>query len=233
MMEKDKENTQEKINEPENLEEINEDNFNEKNIKVKEEDIEENQEVKEEDVEETEEEKLKEEIKRLKEEKIRVLAEMENLRKRFDREKIDSIKYGSANFARDILSPGDNLERALSAINNEEDHPKSIKNLIEGLLMVKKELSSALEKNGIEKIDTLDKKFDPNLHQAMMEIENNEIEEGIVVQEIQTGYMMHDRLLRPAMVGVSKKSKQESDIDTEVDQKLQSDKKNIEKDQKN
>ena len=124
-----------------------EDNLNEESIDV----------VKE----ETGEEILKEEIKILKEEKIRVLAEMENLRKRFEREKIDSIKYGSVNFARDILSPGDNLERALSAINEEDEHPQSIKNLIEGLLMVKKELSTALEKNGITKIDSLDKKFDP------------------------------------------------------------------------
>ena len=155
-----------------------------------------------------EEEKLQEEIRSLKEDKIRVLAEMENLRKRFDREKIDSIKYGSVNFARDILSPGDNLERALSAINQEEDHSQSIRNLIEGLKMVQKELSSALEKNGISKINSINEKFDPNLHQAMMEVERDDIEEGIVVQEIQTGYMMHDRLLRPAMVGVSKKSQQ-------------------------
>ena len=97
--------------------------------------------------------------------------------------------------------------------------------------MVKKELSSALEKNGITKIDTLNSKFDPNLHQAMMEIENNDLEEGVVVQEIQTGYMMYDRLLRPAMVGVSKKTKQESK--TAKDQDLKSDKKNIEKDSKN
>ena len=156
-----------------------------------------------------EEEKLLEEIRSLKEEKIRVLAEMENLRKRFDREKIDSIKYGSVNFARDILSPGDNLERALSAINQEDDHSQSIKNLIEGLKMVQKELSSALEKNGINKINTKNQKFDPNLHQAMMEVERHDLDEGIVVQEIQTGYMMHDRLLRPAMVGVSKKPKQD------------------------
>ena len=157
---------------------------------------------------ENEEEKLQEEIRNLKEDKIRVLAEMENLRKRFDREKIDSIKYGSVSFARDILSPGDNLERALSAINQEEDHSQSIRNLIEGLKMVQKELSSALEKNGISKINSINEKFDPNLHQAMMEVERDDIEEGIVVQEIQTGYMMHDRLLRPAMVGVSKKSQQ-------------------------
>ena len=84
----------------------------------------------EEDSQDTEEDVLREEIKTLKEEKIRVLAEMENLRKRFEREKIDSIKYGSVNFARDILSPGDNLERALSAINEEEEHSQSIKNLI-------------------------------------------------------------------------------------------------------
>ena len=162
----------------------------------------------EEESEESEQEKLQEEIRTLKEDKIRVLAEMENLRKRFDREKIDSIKYGSVNFARDILSPGDNLERALSAINQEEDHPQSIKNLIEGLKMVQKEFSSALEKNGISKINSMNEKFDPNLHQAMMEVERDDLDEGIVVQEIQTGYMMHDRLLRPAMVGVSKKPKQ-------------------------
>ena len=229
-MEKDKEEINDEVNETnqsKNLEESNEENTNEKNSENKEE----NAELLEESTEETEEEKLKEEIKTLKEEKIRVLAEMENLRKRFDREKIDSIKYGSVNFARDILSPGDNLERALSAINKEEDHPESIKNLIEGLLMVKKELSSALEKNGITKIDTLNKKFNPNLHQAMMEIENNDLDEGTVVQEIQTGYMMHDRLLRPAMVGVSKKSKQENE--TAADQNSSSHKTNIEKDAEN
>jgi len=229
-MEKDKEEINDEVsetNQSENLEESNEENTNEKNSENKEE----NAELLEESTEETEEEKLKEDIKTLKEEKIRVLAEMENLRKRFDREKIDSIKYGSVNFARDILSPGDNLERALSAINKEEDHPQSIKNLIEGLLMVKKELSSALEKNGITKIDTLNKKFNPNLHQAMMEIENNDLDEGTVVQEIQTGYMMHDRLLRPAMVGVSKKSKQESE--TAADQDSSSHKTNIEKDVEN
>ena len=229
-MEKDKENNKDEIsetNQSENLEEISEENTSDTNIQNEEE----NGEPIDEDVKETEEEKLKEEIKTLKEEKIRVLAEMENLRKRFDKEKVDSIKYGSVNFARDILSPGDNLERALSAIKKEEEHPQSIKNLIEGLLMVKKELSSALEKNGITKIDTLNSKFDPNLHQAMMEIENNDLEEGVVVQEIQTGYMMYDRLLRPAMVGVSKKTKQESE--SSKDQDLKPDKKNIEKDSKN
>ena len=229
---KDKEKEQNKgdlneTNQTENLEDMNAENTNEKKIENKEENID----ITEEDHEESEEGKLKEEVKTLKEEKIRVLAEMENLRKRFDKEKIDSIKYGSINFARDILSPGDNLERALSAINKEEDYTQSIKNLIEGLLMVKKELSSALEKNGITKIDTLNQKFDPNLHQAMMEIENNELDEGIVVQEIQTGYMMYDRLLRPAMVGVSKKSKQENETPSELDSG--SDKTNIEKGPKN
>jgi len=224
-MEEDKENIQEEtndINESESLDEANEENTDENNHENNE-----NEQVIEEDVEETEEDRLKEEIRKLKEEKIRVLAEMENMRKRFDREKIDSIKYGSLNFARDILSPGDNLERALSAINKKEDHSESIKNLIEGLLMVKKELTLALEKNGIIKMDTLNKNFDPNLHQAMMEVENNDLDEGVVVQEIQTGYMMYDRLLRPAMVGVSKKSKKESGIET--DQDLSSDEEDKEK----
>ena len=229
-MEKDKEKIEEEINEnnaTQDVDDSKDDKLNEAHSENNEEDAD----SEEEDTKETEEDILKEEIKTLKEEKIRVLAEMENLRKRFEREKIDSIKYGSVNFARDILSPGDNLERALSAINEEEEHPQSIKNLIEGLLMVKKELSTALEKNGIEKIDTLNKKFDPNLHQAMMEIENNDLDEGVVVQEIQTGYMMHDRLLRPAMVGVSKKPQKATEV--ESDKELKSDNEENEKDTKN
>ena len=209
----DQQETKEKIekeeiieNKDENLEESNSTKNDETQVEAN---------STEEENEESEEERLQEEIRTLKEDKIRVLAEMENLRKRFDREKIDLIKYGSVNFARDILSPGDNLERALSAINQEEDHPQSIKNLIEGLKMVQKEFSSALEKNGISKINSMNEKFDPNLHQAMMEVERDDLDEGIVVQEIQTGYMMHDRLLRPAMVGVSKKPKQNNTSDSQ------------------
>ena len=211
----DQQETEEKIekeeiieNKDENLKESNLTKNNEPQLEA------DSTEEENEQSEQSEEDRLQEELRTLKEDKIRVLAEMENLRKRFDREKIDSIKYGSINFARDILSPGDNLERALSAINQEEDHPQSIKNLIEGLKMVQKEFSSALEKNGISKINSTNEKFDPNLHQAMMEVERDDLDEGIVVQEIQTGYMMHDRLLRPAMVGVSKKPKQNNTSDS-------------------
>ena len=229
-MKKYKEKIEEEINQSHESQDV--DNSKEDNIDAaisvnNDEDVE----TEEEGTKETEVDILKEEIKTLKEEKIRVLAEMENLRKRFEREKIDSIKYGSVNFARDVLSPGDNLERALSVINEEEEQSQSIKNLIEGLLMVKKELSTALEKNGITKIDSLDKKFDPNLHQAMMEIENDDLDEGVVVQEIQTGYMMHDRLLRPAMVGVSKKPKKATEVESEKE--LKSDNEDSEKEMKN
>ena len=209
----DQQETKEKI-ETEDIVENKDENLEENNSTKNDEPLVEADSTEEEN-EKSEEERLQEEVRTLKEDKIRVLAEMENLRKRFDREKIDSIKYGSVNFARDILSPGDNLERALSAINQEEDHPQSIKNLIEGLKMVQKEFSSALEKNGISKINSMNEKFDPNLHQAMMEVEKDDLDEGIVVQEIQTGYMMHDRLLRPAMVGVSKKPKQNNTADSQ------------------
>ena len=176
------------------------------------------------DSESSVEDKLKQEVENIKEEKIRLLAEMENLRKRFEREKVETIKFGSINLARDILSPGDNLERALDALPEDENNTESIKNLIDGLKMVLKEYKSTLEKHGVKKIETLNKKFDHNFHQAMMEIENNDVEEGTVVQEIQSGYTMHDRLLRAAMVGVSKrtsskdedvKDKDSSQIDTE------------------
>ena len=169
-------------------------------------DVEEDLDENNENVEKTIEEKLEEEVRDLKDEKLRLLAEMENLRKRNDKERIESIKYGCINLARDILSPDDNLTRALDAIPEQEKNSETVNNLIEGLKMVQKEFSSILEKHGIKKIKALNMKFDHNLHQAMVEIEDNEVEQGLVTQEMQSGYTMHDRLLRPSMVGVSKKS---------------------------
>ena len=136
---------------------------------------------------------------------------MENLRKRSDKERIDSIRYGSVNLARDILSPDDNLTRALEAIPKEEEKSETVINLIDGLKMVQKEFSNILEKYGVKKIEALNTKFDHNFHQAMVELENDDVEEGTVIQEMQKGYMMHERLLRPSMVGVSKKSTSKND----------------------
>ena len=213
---KEEDNQQEEIREPvsENIE--NDEEINESQEKIDTEEIGEDK--------NTEEDNLEKEIETLKEEKIRLLAEMENLRKRFEREKVETIKFGSINLARDILSPGDNLERALDALPEDENYSESIKNLIDGLKMVLKEYKSTLEKHGVKKIETLNQKFDHNFHQAIMEVENNDVEEGIVVQEVQSGYTMHDRLLRAAMVGVSKKpttkieeSKEEKD--KEADEK--------------
>ena len=152
------------------------------------------------------EEILQNEIEKLRDEKLRLLAEMDNLRKRSDRDRADSVRYGSINLARDILSPDDNLSRALEAITDEQINSDIIKNLIEGLKMVQREFSTILQRYGVKKIDALNSKFDHNYHQAMVEIENNDVEPGTVIQEMQSGYIMHDRLLRPSMVGVSKKS---------------------------
>ena len=151
------------------------------------------------------EENLRDEIEQLRDEKLRLLADMENLRKRSDRDRMDSIRYGNTNFARDILSLGDNLSRALDAIPKDAEKTETITNLINGLRMVQREFTSILEKHGIKKIEALNQRFDHNFHQAMVEIESEEVEEGIVIQEIQSGYNMHDRLLRPSMVGVAKK----------------------------
>ena len=149
--------------------------------------------------------KLNEEIENLKEEKLRTLAEMENLRKRFEKDKIDSVRYGNHNIARDMLTLGDNLSRALDAISSDEKRSESFNNLIDGLKIVQKEFVMILEKHGVKKIESINKKFDHNYHQAMLEVETEEFNEGYVVQEIQSGFIMHDRLLRPSMVGVSKK----------------------------
>ena len=169
MVEKKEEDIQqEEIKEPdsENIENEEDNNDSQENTDTEETSEDEN----------TEEDSLEKEIETLKEEKIRLLAEMENLRKRFEREKVETIKFGSINLARDILSPGDNLERALDALPEDENHSESIKNLIDGLKMVLKEYKSALEKHGVKKIETLNQKFDHNFHQAMMEVENNDQE---------------------------------------------------------
>ena len=194
---KEEDNQQEEIKEPDSENIENEEEINESQENADTEETTEDENIKEDN--------LEKEIEIIKEEKIRLLAEMENLRKRFEREKVETIKFGSINLARDILSPGDNLERALDALPEDENHPESIKNLIDGLKMVLKEYKNTLEKHGVKKIETLNQKFDHNFHQAMMEVENNDVEEGTVVQEVQSGYTMHDRLLRAAMVGVSKK----------------------------
>ena len=157
------------------------------------------------DEEKPTEDNLLDQIEQLRDEKLRLLAEMENLRKRSDRDKVDSIKYGCINLARDILSPDDNLSRALGAIPDDEKKSETVNNLIDGLKMVQKEFSTILEKHGVKKIETLKQKFDHNLHQAMVEIENDDVDPGTIIQEMQSGYTMHDRLLRPSMVGVSKK----------------------------
>ena len=141
---KEEDNQQEEIKEPDSENIENEEDNN---------DIQENTDTEETSEDEnTEEDSLEKEIETLKEEKIRLLAEMENLRKRFEREKVETIKFGSINLARDILSPGDNLERALDALPEDENHPESIKNLIDGLKMVLKEYKSTLEKHGVKKL---------------------------------------------------------------------------------
>ena len=157
--------------------------------------------------------KLEKEIENLKEEKLRLLAEMDNLRKRADKDRIDSAKYGSANLARDILSPSDNMDRALEVIPKDEKMSESISNLVDGLKMIKKEILTILQKHGVEKIEAINKEFDHNYHQAMLEIETQDVKEGTVVKELQAGYIMHDRLLRPSMVGVSKSPKKQEKPD--------------------
>ena len=194
-----------KLNKEDELEKNNSDIIDSENEKLEQNSTVDNDTNAENDKQNKLEENLYDEIEQLRDEKLRLLADMENLRKRSDRDRMDSIRYGNINFARDILSLGDNLSRALDAIPKDAEKTETITNLINGLRMVQREFTSILEKHGIKKIEALNQRFDHNFHQAMMEIESEEVEEGIVIQEIQSGYNMHDRLLRPSMVGVAKK----------------------------
>ncbi len=137
---------------------------------------------------------------------LRTLAEMENLRKRTEREVADSRLYSVASFARDMLNVADNMRRALDAVPAElrANADPNVKALIEGVDLTERELQKALEKNGIRQFSPQGEKFDPNLHQAMFEVPDPTVPAGSVVQVVQPGYMIGDRILRPALVGVSK-----------------------------
>ncbi len=138
---------------------------------------------------------------------LRTLAETENLRKRYEREKEDLSNYVISNFAKETLSILDNLQRALSSIktNDFKNDDENIKTFVEGIELTEKQIITIFEKFKIEQVKSLDSNFDPNLHQAMFEVESEDKEPGTVVEVVQEGYKIGDRLLRPALVGVSKK----------------------------
>ena len=154
-----------------------------------------------------------EEINDLKNQLLRTLADNENNRRRYEKEKEDLSAYIISNFAKEMLSVLDNLQRAIevsSKIDTEDDKiDKNTLDFIEGVKLTEKQLSSINEKFKITKVDSLNNKFDPNMHQAMFEIENDDEEEGTILQVVQDGFKIEDRLLRPALVGVSKKTNSE------------------------
>ena len=149
---------------------------------------------------------LKEEAAALKDRLLRLAAEMENLRKRTEREKAEATLYAASNFARDLLSVADNLSRALQALpSDERDSAGEIeKNLIAGVEVTERELLNVFQRHGIRRIEAVGQKFDPNFHQAMFEIPTSEKPPGTVMQELQSGYAVGERCLRPSLVGVSK-----------------------------
>ena len=153
------------------------------------------------------EESTEEKLEKTQEKLLRSMAEVENQRRRFEKEKEEAFEFGGFNFARESLSLLDNIDRAINSFKNDEKlkNNKDLNKIIDGIDVIKKDLISIFKKNGIEAIECIDKKFDPNFHQAMLEIENSTKEPGTIIQEIQKGYMMKKRLLRPSLVGVSKK----------------------------
>jgi molecular chaperone GrpE len=160
-----------------------------------------------EDKEQKKELSLEEEIESLKDKLARTFAEMENQRRRFEKEKEDAFEYGGFAFARESLNLLDNLERSKLSLENDEKlkNTETLKKVIDHLDVINKDILSIFKKNNIEPVKSINEKLDPNLHQAMMEIEDDSKEPGTIIQEIQKGFMMKDRLLRPSLVGVSKK----------------------------
>ena len=155
----------------------------------------------------------------MKDQLLRALAEVENMRRRSERDVAQANKYGHMSFARDLLSCFDNLSQAVSlAPEDKSDFDENLKNILVGVEMISTEIDSILQKHHITKINPIGEKFNYNLHQAMFEVSNNDVEAGTVVQVAQPGYLLHERLIRPAMVGVSKKdSSTETDESSSVD----------------
>ena len=154
-----------------------------------------------------------EKLKTIQDKLLRTMAEMENQRRRFEKEKQEAFDFGGFNFAAESLLLIDNIDRAIVSFKNDESlkNNKDLNKIIDGIEIVKKDLVSIFKKNGIEAIECINKRFDPNFHQAMLELEDNTKEAGTVVQEIQKGYMMKNRLLRPSLVGVTKKREEKEE----------------------
>jgi len=165
-----------------------------------------------------------EKILKLEDKLARTFAEMENQRRRFEKEKNDAFEYGGFAFAKEALNLIDNLTRSKLILENDEKlkDTEALKKALEHLDIINKDLINTFTKNNIKPIECLNKKLDPNLHQAMIEIEDDQKEPGTIVQEIQKGFMIKDRLLRPSLVGVSKKTEKE-------DEKVEENKENLEK----
>ena len=164
-----------------------------------------------------------EELKQIKDKLARTFAEMENQRRRFEKEKEDAYEYGGYSFAKEALNLLDNLERSRAALENDEKlkDTEALKKILEHLNIINNDMLSIFKKNNIEPVKSINEKLDPNLHQAMMEIEDDAKEPGTIVQEIQKGFMMKDRLLRPSLVGVSKKKVKEEVKEDPKDEKNQ------------
>ena len=163
-----------------------------------------------------------EKIKELEDKLARTFAEMENQRRRFEKEKDDAFDYGGFTFAKEALNLIDNLERSKLILESDEalKETEALKKTLEHLEIINKDLISIFTKNNIKPIDCLNKKLDPNLHQAMMEIEDDEKEPGTIIQEVQKGFMIKERLLRPSLVGVSKKKDQKDEENKENKENL-------------
>ena len=162
-----------------------------------------------------------EKIKDLEDKVTRIYADMENQRRRYEKEKEEAFEYGGFSFARESLNLIDNLERSKVALQNDNElkNTEALKKIIEHLEIINKDMLSILKKNNIEVIKSINEKLDPNFHQAMMEVEDDTKEPGTIVQEIQKGFMMKDRLLRPALVCVSKKTQKSNENTEKNDQK--------------
>ena len=162
-----------------------------------------------------------EKIKDLEDKVTRIYADMENQRRRYEKEKEEAFEYGGFSFARESLNLIDNLERSKVALQNDNElkNTEALKKIIEHLEIINKDMLSILKKNNIEVIKSINEKLDPNFHQAMMEVEDDTKDPGTIVQEIQKGFMMKDRLLRPALVCVSKKTQKSTENTEKNDQK--------------